>query len=81
MNCCHTSGTMAKLLSALCALGLAAGARAGIYPDDHWSYATQITTDSMDAFVQEGPCVRTAKVWVACLLRMRALALGSALGP
>jgi len=30
-----------------------ATAAAGIYPDDHWSYATELTTDNADGFIKE----------------------------
>lgn len=29
------------------------GARAGIYPENHWDFSTELTTDSADAFVKE----------------------------
>jgi hypothetical protein len=32
---------------------LAAVAAAGIYPDDHWTYSTELTTSNADSFIKE----------------------------
>jgi len=32
---------------------LVATAAAGIYPDDHWSYSTDLTTENADNFIKE----------------------------
>ena len=41
---------MAKALLLL----LARGALAGIYPENHWDFSTELTTDNVDAFVKDG---------------------------
>jgi hypothetical protein len=32
--------------------GLVAVAAAGIYPDDHWTYSTELTTSNADDFIK-----------------------------
>jgi hypothetical protein len=34
-------------------LGSLALANAGIFPDDHWTYSTKVTTSNADSFVKE----------------------------
>jgi len=34
-------------------LALVAVAAAGLYPEDHWTYSTEITTDNADSFIKE----------------------------
>lgn len=45
------TGDMAAL-SLLFGAVLASTANA-IYPDDHWTYSTELTTDNVDGFVKE----------------------------
>jgi len=40
---------LSVLCFALCATTLVNG----IYPDDHWSYSTQLTEENVDAFVKD----------------------------
>jgi hypothetical protein len=32
---------------------VAVAANAGIYPDDHWKYCTELTPDNGDSFIKE----------------------------
>jgi len=48
-----TEETMARSLLATVAAAAVATASAGIYPDDHWQYSTQLTADNFDSTVQE----------------------------
>jgi len=58
---------MAALSIILGAL-VAGTANAGIYPDDHWTHATELTTDNADDFVKKNVDVgKTVFVrWIAC---------------
>jgi len=40
-------------LSLLVGAVLATSASAGIFPDDHWTYSTELTTENVDEFVKE----------------------------
>ena len=52
--------TFAKLLVASAVVGLA---QAGIYPDDHWTYATKLSSDDeFDSLVQSSIDAGTEQV-------------------
>jgi hypothetical protein len=40
-------------LSLLVGAVLATSASAAIFPDDHWTYSTELTTENVDNFVKE----------------------------
>lgn len=44
---------MAALIVIACVLATAAIAHAGIYPDGHWDYSTELSTDNAESFVKE----------------------------
>jgi len=45
-------GTRAAMRTLLLA-AVVATAAAGIYPDDHWTYSTELTTDNADGFIKD----------------------------
>jgi len=47
-----TGCAMAKL-SFLTAFVAVAAVHGGIYPDDHWSFATELTPDNGDSFIKD----------------------------
>jgi len=42
-----------KMLRSLALAALVATAAAGIYPDDHWDFSTELTTNNADSFIKE----------------------------
>lgn len=50
---------VSKALSIL----LLVGARAGIYPDNHWDFSTELTADNADAFVKENVDAGKTATW------------------
>lgn len=44
---------IAKMLRILISLVIAVTVIAGIYPDDHWNHATELTLDNFDNVVKE----------------------------
>jgi len=47
------SRTMVRRCALLAALAMLAARQVGaIYPDDHWSYSTQLTEDNFDSFIE-----------------------------
>lgn len=41
------------VLSKVINICLLVGVQAGIYPDNHWDFSTELTADTADAFVKD----------------------------
>jgi hypothetical protein len=41
------------MVSSALSILLFVGAQAGIYPENHWDFSTELTADTADAFVKE----------------------------
>jgi len=46
-------GSAELIMRLLCLAALAAVAAAGLYPDDHWDYSTELTTENADSFIKD----------------------------